>query len=401
MDGKIDGKETGGNRVRIYDPFRGKWMEEEIKTPFPSKGLVATSPFVDLHVHVRLNGGEDYDSLEEASLVGGFYKVVIQPNTRPAIDRKEILDEHLKLSRNRRVTFLFTVSPFGSLEAEGERVVGFSTDGIEYDYPTLVETMKKRKKALWFDHSQMYEIDGIFYEGAGFGLPERPRSSEAVAIARTVFTGMEYGFERFHIQHVTTRYSVEMISFLKKLARVTCEVTPHHLFFCYEDIKNTNFKINPPLGAPEDRKSLIEAVRKGVIDVLATDHAPHPEKPEDFFTAPYGSTSIEIAFSVYYTVLEDLETVIEKMTKAPLEVLGMKGKLTEEDLVFIDPDAQIVVDAGKFKSKGKNTMFDGVKLKGKVVAMKLKGRWVMMDGEVLPDQEENDQSERGHLDRPL
>ena len=325
--------------------------------------------------------------------MGGFYKVVIQPNTRPPIDSEEILKEHLNLSRSRRIEFLFTVSPFGSIEACGERVVGFSTDGIKYDYPMLVETMKKKKKALWFDHSQMYEIGGIFYEGAGFDLPKRPRSNEAVAIARTVFTGIEYGFEKFHIQHVTTRYSVETLTFLKKLAKVSCEVTPHHLFFCYEDIRNTNFKINPPLGSPEDRKALIKAVREGVIDVLATDHAPHPEKPDDFLSAPYGSTSIEIAFSVYYTVLEDLEMVVEKMTKRPLEILGMKGELTKEDLVFIDPNVQFVVVAKKFKSKGKNTMFDGVKLRGKVVALKLKGRWVMINGEVLPDQEENDQSE--------
>ncbi|ADA67060.1 dihydroorotase [Thermotoga petrophila RKU-10] len=390
MDGKITGKEFGGKNVRIYDPFRKRWIEEEIETPFPSKGLVATFPFVDLHVHVRLNGGEDYNSLEEASLVGGFFKMVVQPNTKPPIDNKEVLERHLDLSRNKAVEFLFTVSPFGSIEAEGERVVGFSTDGIEYDYHALVESMKKRKKALWFDHSQMYEVDGIFYEGTPLPFPKRPRSNEAIAITRTVLTGLEYGFERFHIQHVTTKYSVEVISFLKNLAKVSCEVTPHHLFFCYEDIKNTNFKINPPLGSPEDRKALIEAVKEDVIDVLATDHAPHHEKPDDFLTAPYGSTSIEIAFPAYYTALGDLELVVEKLTKKPLEVLGVEAHLTEDTLVFIDPKAEFIVDVKKFKSKGKNSMFDGVRLKGRVVALKLKGRWVMIDGEVIADQKEND-----------
>ncbi|PLV59074.1 dihydroorotase [Thermotoga sp. KOL6] len=373
--------------MRIYDPFRKKWLEEDIKTPFPSKGLIATSPFVDLHTHIRLNNGEDYDSLEKASLVGGFSKTLIQPNTSPPIENRTVLENHLKLSKNKRVEFLFTVSPFGSLEVEDERVVGFSTDGIEYDYPTLVEAMKKKRESLWFDHSQLYEIDGILYEGAHLELPKRPRSNEAIGIARTVFTGLEFGFRKFHIQHLTTKYSIEMITFLKRFAKVTCETTPHHLFFCYSDIKNTNFKVNPPLGSPEDREALVEAVKTGVVDVLATDHAPHPEKPNDFSTAPYGSTSIEIAFSAYYTVLKDLELVIDKLTKRPLEVIGISRKLEKDSLVFIDPEAEYVVDAKKFKSKGKNSMFDGVKLKGKVIALKLKGRWVMIDGEVLPNEE--------------
>lgn len=360
-----------------------------METPFPSDGLVATHPFVDLHAHVRLNGGEDYDSLERAALVGGFSTLTLQPNTKPPIETHEVLERHLSLSRGRRVEFLYTVSPFGELEGEEERVVGFSTDGIEYDYPRLVETMKKKKKkdVLWFDHSQCYELDGIFYEGTPLPFPKRPRSNEAIAVLRTVFTGLEYGFPRFHVQHVTTAFSLDVISFLKGIARVSCEVTPHHLFFCYEDIKNSNFKVNPPLGSSEDRRALVEAVRRGLIDVLASDHAPHSEKPQDFEKAPYGSSSLEIAFSVYYTVLGDLELVFEKMTKAPLEVLGRGGTLSPDNLVFVDPKVEYVVDVKKFKSKGRNSMFDGVKLKGRVVALKLHGEWVMLDGEILPHQE--------------
>lgn len=372
--------------VDLFNPFNEKWSQEYVETPenFNIKGLVATHPFVDLHVHVRLNGGEDYDSLEKAAKIGGFHTLLIQPNTRPPIENQEIVSNHLALIKDRDIKFLLTISPFKDLEPFGENIIAYSTDGLEYDYQTLVETFRrKKKKSLWIDHSQMYEVDGIFYEGTNIKLPKRPLSNEPVAIVRTVLTGFEYGFKRFHIQHVSNPFSVETISWLRNYVKISCEVTPHHLLLNSENIPNSNFKINPPLVPERERKELVKMVKADLINVLASDHAPHFPKPEDFISAPFGTSNIEVAFSAYFTALEDLELVITKMTSRPMKILGLNSKISQDNLVFLDPNSSFEVDSKKFMSKGKNCVFDGMKLKGKVVGLKINGKMVMWDGEIV------------------
>jgi dihydroorotase-like cyclic amidohydrolase len=229
----------------------------------------------------------------------------------------------------------------------------------------------------------MYEVDGIFYEGADIELPKRPLSNEPIAIVRTVLTGLEYGFRKFHIQHVSNPFSVETISWLRNYADVSCEVTPHHLLLNSENISNSNFKINPPLVQERERKELVKMVKADLIDILASDHAPHFPKPEDFISAPFGTSNIEVAFSAYFTALENLELVITKMTSRPLKILGLTHRFSKDNLVFLDPNASFEVDSKKFKSKGKNCAFDGMKLKGKVVGLKINGKTVMWDGEII------------------
>lgn len=373
--------------IDVFDPFRKKWSEEYIRLSnrFNTGGLIATHPFTDLHVHVRLNGGEDYDSLEMAAKVGGFSTLLIQPNVNPPLASHEVVNQHISLIKDRDVKFLLTISPFGVLEPFNEEIIkAYSTDGTSYDYPKLVEAMRsKKKKILWIDHSQMYEIGGIFYEGTDIDVPKRPLSNEPIAIVRTVLTGLEYGFKRFHIQHVSNPFSVAAISWLRDHADVSCEVTPHHLLLSSEEIRNSNFKINPPLVSEKKRKELVEMVKKGLIDVLSSDHAPHSLKPNDYLTAPFGTSNLEVAFSAYFTAIGELELVIEKMTSKPMKLINVRSNLSENNLVFLDPNSTFEVDTKKFVSKGKNCVFDGMRLNAKVVGLKINGKMVMWDGEII------------------
>ncbi|MCX7813537.1 MAG: dihydroorotase [Pseudothermotoga sp.] len=372
--------------MKLYNPLKRQWLDVEINLPERREGLIACPTFFDMHTHVRLNDQEDYDSLSKAAIVGGFSAVLIQPNTKPCIENEEVLKRHVELAKDKPVRFYWSVSLFGELEPDGERTLCYSNDGIEYDTPKIVKAFRTKRPHLLLDHSQLHELGGIFYEGVALRVEKRPINSEAVSIFRNVMLGLEYGFKEFHIQHVSTKLSIETIQHSKKYAKVTCEVTPHHLFFSMDDVKSTNFKINPPLATEQDRKALLEAVEKDIVDVFATDHAPHPEKQNDFEKAPFGTSNIEVAFSAFYTITNQLEKTIEKLAFKPREILNLKMPQCSEELLIVDPYAEWIVDVKKFHSKGKNSVFDGVKLRGRIIGVKLSGRWVYWDGEFLTDE---------------
>ncbi len=381
--------------MRFYDPISNTWQEsigEQVNFDLPERILlgnqfVVTYPFVDLHTHVRLNGGEDYGSLSKAAIAGGFKVLNIQPNTNPSLSEWDVLSSHLSLSKDKLVKYLYTVNFFGGISdiSAGPldvQTTGFSTDGIRYNSQELVESYRNKKAALLFDHSQLHEIAGDFYTGTNLPNATRPYSNEAIAINRTVLLGLEFGFNKFHIQHVSTAKSLDEIEHLRRFASVTCEVTPHHIFFTPEMIDNPNQKINPPIS--KDRDLLVDAVKKGIVDTFSTDHAPHPEKPDDFERAPYGSSHIEVAFSVYNTVFDDLQLVIRKLTIDPLRVIGRcyeeLGIRFPDDLIILDTENEYIVDSNKFYSMGKNCAFNGYKLKGKVFGVRINGKWVYWNG---------------------
>lgn len=370
----------------MYDPFRHRWLEVEIDLPERRRGLIACPTFFDMHTHVRLDDQEDYESLSKAAIAGGFSAVLIQPNTKPNIANEEVLNQHIELAKDRLVRFYWAVSLFGEIEPDEKRTLCYSNDGIEYDTLKIVNAFKTKRPHLLLDHSQLHELGGVFYEGTPLNVEKRPVNSEAVSIFRNVMLGLEYGFKEFHIQHVSTKLSIETIQHLRRYARVSCEVTPHHLFFNMHDVKNANFKINPPLASEQDRKTLLEAVEKDIVDVFATDHAPRPEKCEDFTKAPFGTSNIEVAFSAFYTITNQLEKTIEKLTIKPRKILKLETQFNLDDLLIIDPNAEWIVDVKKFHSKGKNCVFDGVKLKGKIIGVKISRKWVYWDGEFLFDQ---------------
>ena len=384
--------------MRFYDPISNRWHEDidgQLNLNLPEKVSMGnqfsvTYPFVDLHTHVRLNDGEDYKSLSKAAIAGGFGVLNIQPNTNPPLDEWDVLSNHVSLSKDELVKYLYTVSFFGGINdissgSSAIRMTGFSTDGIRYNSQEIVESFRSKKPTLLFDHSQLHEVAGDFYTGTNLPNATRPYSNEPVAINRTVLLGLEFGFNKFHIQHISTAKSLDEIEHLRKLARVTCEVTPHHVFFIPEMIDNVNQKINPPIS--RDRDLLIDAVKKGFIDTFSTDHAPHPEKPNNFERAPYGSSHIEVAFSVYHTVFDDPQLVIRKLTVDPLKVLGWRyedlGMKFPDDLIILNTEEEYVVDSSRFYSMGKNCAFNGYKLKGRIFGVRMNGKWVYWDGTFL------------------
>nr|WP_307777293.1 dihydroorotase [Thermosipho melanesiensis] len=351
---------------------------------FKGKNLLCIPTFFDFHTHVRLNNNqEDYNSLQKACIAGGFTEVLIQPNTNPILENKQVHKYHEKLVADSHVRFYRTTSLFGT-QKPSDNILCYSTDGIKYTYNDLVENFSRKKPALVLDHSQLFEHEGIFYKEI-LDIPKRPITNEAIAIARTVLTGFEFGFKDFHIQHISTTYSLEMIEFLKKCANITCEVTPHHLLISNEEILNPNFKINPPLCDKKTIEILKDAVKTNKIDILATDHAPHPEKPADYRKAPYGTSNIEIAFSAFYTALNDVYLVTDKLCYAPRKRLGISYKFTSDNLVIVDLNQEFTVESKRFFSKGKNCAFDGMKLKGKIIGVKINGKWGYWNGEYLLD----------------
>lgn len=212
--------------MKAYDPFKKLWHEVDIITPVKTRGLIACPTFFDIHTHVRLNGQEDYSSLQKAAIAGGFGRVLIQPNTLPSIETYQIFHEHLELARDKIVDFYWACSIFGELHPDGRKILCYSNDGFEYDTRRILNAFKNKKPYLLLDHSQLHELDGIFYDGTNLSNKTRPVSNEAISIFRNVMLGLEYGFKRFHIQHVSTQRSIETIIYLRKYAEITCEVTP-------------------------------------------------------------------------------------------------------------------------------------------------------------------------------
>ena len=214
-------------------------------------------------------------------------------------------------------------------------------------------------------------------------------ASEELMIARNILFAEESNW-RIHMQHVSTKESVDMLRRARaKGIPVTGEATPHHLTLTDECVKHfdTNYKMNPPLRSEEDRQALIAGLADGTITVIATDHAPHTAtaKLVEFDYAPFGIIGLETALPLCYTELVvpgvlDLPGFIAKFTTGPAEVLGMKNYSLEPgnpaDITVFDPNAEYVIDKEQFKSKSRNTPFDGMKVRGKVMM-------TVVDGEIV------------------
>lgn len=372
--------------MTVYDPWKGKTYEADIKVPGEKgEGLLGVPPFIDMHTHVRWLHFETYTTLARACTASGFGICTIQPNTKPHLDRPSTIHIHMKRAEREKdlVSFLFTASLFGEQTDMG---VAYSTDGIPYTPEDMHYHLKVKKPRLLMDHSQLHGLGGMFYEGAPPDLPRRGLTWEASAVFRTTALAYEEGWKDIHIQHVSSPYTVETVLHLRSMLKdrnITMEITPHHLLLSAEDISSTNMKINPPLAPHRERQKLIEMVKRGLIDALATDHAPHPDKGEDYEKAPYGSSHIEVAFSAFYTALGDIYRVVDMLTVAPSRILGVKAGSMPDNMVVIAPEGTTYVDGKRFLSMGKNTAFDGMTLRGRIVGVKRNGRWIYWDGEFM------------------
>ena len=356
--------------------------------------------FVDPHVHLRTPGQEYKEDLEtgtRSAAAGGFCAVVAMANTSPVVDSAPILTALLDAAaREARVPVGFTVTvtrgmagreltDMAELRALG--AAAFTDDG-----KPIVDAGVFRR-ALQYQRLcggvlALHEEDpaltgaGAMHEGevsALLGVAGIPSVSESTMIARDCALA-EYEGARIHIQHLSARESVEVIAVAKKRGvRVTCEASPHHLTMTDEDVRglDTKRKMSPPLRAETDRQALIEGLRAGVIDCIATDHAPHArdEKEVPFEQAPMGTTGLETAFPAIYTDLVvpgelELGLVVEKLTAG----LGLIDLLVPQiavgqpaNLVLVDLAAEWTVGESGYESRSDNCCFAGRRLQGRIL----------------------------------
>ncbi|WP_243289945.1 dihydroorotase [Bacillus sp. FJAT-47783] len=368
-------------------------IEEEGSNIINCKEKLVSAGFIDLHVHLREPGGEKKETIVTGTLAaakGGFTTVAAMPNTRPVPDTVEHMDDlmerinetaHVRVLPYASITVRQTgkeLTDFQSLKQAG--AFAFTDDGVGVQSAKMMfEAMKKAAEngysivAHCEDNSLIYGgsvHDGVYAKQNN--LPGIPSVCESVHIARDVLLAEATGCH-YHVCHISTKESVRVVRDAKKAGiNVTCEVTPHHLLLCDEDIEgvNPNFKMNPPLRSKEDREALIEGLLDGTIDFIATDHAPHTEeeKSEGMKQAPFGIVGLETAFPLLYTHFVKrnvftLKQLMDWLTVKPAERFGLNlGQLQEgalADLTVIDLDHEADINPNEFVSKGKNTPFAG------------------------------------------
>jgi dihydroorotase len=364
-----------------------------------AEGLHAFPAFVDPHVHLRTPGREDEEDLDSgtrAAAAGGFCAILGQPNTSPVVDSAPVLRslrERARAEARIPTGFLaaITVGQRGEQLTEMAELAeagaaGFTDDGLP------VRSAGVMRQALQYQRLAgrmlaLHEEDpslsgqGAMHEGevsAVLGLAGIPSISESVQVARDcAIAAYEQG--RIHIQHVSALETVEVIERARAAGtQVTCEATPHHLLLTDEAVRtlDTNFKMNPPLRGEPDRRALIEALRSGAIDCVATDHAPHAreEKEQPFELAPMGVTGLETAFAALHTGLVlpgvlDLGLLVERMTAGGLP-FGLPAPRIERgvpaNVVLVDLDAEWEVGEAGYESRSANCAFAGRRMTGRV-----------------------------------
>jgi dihydroorotase len=364
-----------------------------------AEGLHALPAFVDPHVHLRTPGREDEEDIEtgtRAAAAGGYCQILAMPNTDPVVDSASIIQSLRERAREEaRIPTGFTAAitrgQAGSdltemAELADSGAAAFTDDGLPVRNAGVMrqalqyQRLAERTIALHEEDPSLSGA-GVMHEGAVsalLGLAGIPAVSESTMIARDCALAAYEG-ARIHIQHLSARESVEAIEQAKAACvKVTCEVTPHHLCLTEDAVRalDANFKMNPPLRSETDRQALIDALRSGTIDCVATDHAPHSreEKEQPFEVAPMGVTGLETAFAALHTHLVlpgllPLATLVERMTSgtAPFGLhVPTLAKGAAADVVLVDLGAEWEVGEAGYESRSANNAFAGERLTGRV-----------------------------------
>lgn len=375
-------------------------------------GKVLIPGLFDMHVHLREPGREDKETIEtgaEAAVNGGVTGILAMPNTAPAIDTGGMVRFVLTLAKDRaRIPVLtsgcITQGRAGKDLAEiadmrDNGAVMITDDGSPVSDPYVFR--RALEYARNFDlivasHCEVPELsrDGAMNEGLRsyrLGIPGAPACSEEICIERDVRL-VQYTNARIHIQHVSTARGLEIIRrFKQEGVAVTAEVTPHHLIFSEDDIAeyNTDLKMNPPLRTPADNEALLEGLKDGSFDVLATDHAPHTEfeKKMDFAHAPFGITGLETALLSIYTYFIkpgkiDWGLFVKRYAAEPRRLLKQPSVTLaaghRAEFVVFDPEAKTLIDKAYMRSKSINTPFLDKELEGRVEQV-IKGNTALLD----------------------
>ena len=379
---------------------RGAAETPEFAEEIDASGLHAFPAFFDPHVHLRTPGQEYREDIEtgtRAAAAGGFCGIVAMANTDPVVDDPAIvaaLRERAGSEASIPTGFVGTVTAGMRGEELTEMValreagaVGFSDDGLPIaDAGVMRKALQYQRLAggniLLHEEDPALTGDGVMAEGAvsaALGLAGVPDVSESTMIARD---GALCAYEeaRAHVQHLSARRSVEAVEVAKAAgARLTAELTPHHLVLTDEEVRSLDarFKMNPPLRTEDDRQALIDALRSGVVDCIGTDHAPHAtnEKEVPFEVANMGVIGLETAFSVLYTELVepgvvDLGLIVERMG-AGAELFDLEPARieigAEANLALVDLDAEWEAGADGWESRSENSCFAGRRLRSRPV----------------------------------
>ena len=366
-----------------------------------AKGLIVAPGFIDMHVHLREPGFEHKETIETgtaAAAAGGFTGVACMPNTNPVNDSAAVTELILRQAREKGHVNVYPIGAITKGQAGQEiaeigdlvhaGAVAISDDGHPVSDPRVMR--RALEYSTHFDiplieHCETPELHpgGVMHEGhwsTVLGLRGIPAASEDIAVRRNISL-VEMTEGKLHIAHLSTGGSLEAVRDAKRRNnRVTCEVTPHHLFLTDEAVKeyDTHTKMAPPLRSVEDRQALIEGLADGTIDAIATDHAPHhaDEKMVEFDHAPFGIVGLETAVALCLDRLVgkkviSLARLIELLSTQPARILGLsKGTLSagaDADITVLDLEGSSIVEPEKFHSKSRNTPFKGWKLKGRAV----------------------------------
>ncbi len=383
---------------------------------FDGKNMLLTPGFIDLHVHLREPGFEQKETIfsgSRAAALGGYTTIFAMPNTNPVNDDQEVmtwLKEKAKKDSLIRCEFYSAITKgekgeelvdFRAMKQAGAH--GFSDDGKGVQsagqmYLAMKEaarvgsfiTAHCEDDSMLFGgyvhegrYSKEHDHKGIHYLAEDLQIIRDAAISEA--------TGCPY-----HICHMSTKTGVRALKRAKEDGvKVSGEVTPHHLLLCEDDLEeHGDFKMNPPLRGREDQEALLKGLREGVIDVIATDHAPHTheDKEKGLSQSAFGIVGLETAFPLLYTHLVKkgeltLERLVHAMTKGPKNLLNLSyGELKEglsADLTLIDLEKESVINRDTFKSLGKNTPFQDYPVQGKIDTVFYQGTVVVSRGKLL------------------
>ncbi len=376
----------------------------DLQKKFISPGLI------DMHVHLREPGFEEKETLEtgsKAAARGGFTTIACMPNTRPPLDHLSLIQELLKKAEQLAITRILPI-PAMTMGMKGETLtdfrafkkaglLGVTDDGYGVQHEDVMRAafyLARECSIILMQHCEFCDLSngGVFHEGPIAqlkGVKGISSASEFKMIERDLVLVRETGVH-YHVLHVSTAESVALIRQAKKEGLpVTAEVTPHHLLLCDEDIPgvDTNFKMNPPLRSYQDRLTVLQGLRDGTIDIIATDHAPHTEseKERNVYEAPFGIVGLETAFPLLYThlvlkKLMSLKELLAKITTAPARIFNLPyGTLEPKgiaDITVIDLEQERPVNPRTFLSKSKNTPFQSWRLRGWPVMTFHRGRKV-------------------------